>query len=168
MLLEPVLTNPIPIHEADALLARLDGPSSPSRRPVVHGGPVRYRLRQRAMDAAMAVLGPMARHEFEYDTFRVDGWWIWKPTDEVPAVARNSFQAKMDGGRRAAARIGAKTVKTATVVLELPEGQALALAQLCQRLTTEQIIELSRGKGDMDVAVSKLGSALKEAGFNPQ
>lgn len=162
-------TEAFPILEADALLARLDTPATPRRPPVVRGEPQRYRLRQHAMDAALAVLGPLARHEFEYETHRVDGWWIWKATDdEARPVTRGSFQAKVNGGRRAAARIGAKTVKTATVVLELPEGQALALAQLCQRLKIEDIIRLSGGKGDMDVAIAKLGGALKEAGFNPQ
>ena len=130
--------------------------------------PQRYRIRQEAIDAALMAMGPQARPEFEFEVIRLDGMWIWKPTDRVRTVARGSFQAKMDGGVRRANAIGARTVKTAKVVLELPEGQALALAQLCQRLKIEDIIRLSGGKGDMDTAIAKLGSALKEAGFNPQ
>jgi hypothetical protein len=146
----------------DSLARRMPAPRLPGLKPN------RYRTERQAIDAAVLALGPQARPEFEFNVIRLDGMWIWKPTEEMRAVARGSFQAKINGGARRARMIGARTVKTAKVVLELPEGQALALAQLCQRLKIEDIIRLSNGKSDMDTAVAKLGSALKEAGFNPQ
>jgi hypothetical protein len=131
--------------------------------------PQRYRIRQEAIDAALMAMGPQARPEFEFEVIRLDGMWLWKPTDRVRTVARGSFQAKMDGGSRRANSIGARTVKTAKVVLELPEAEAMALAKLCRRIKVEDLIRLAAADGaGMDTAVLKLASALRAAGISPE
>lgn len=132
--------------------------------------PRRFSKRCHAMDAAVRTLGPLARNEFEYEVVRVDGWWIWKRIDD--ARAPTLFQAKINGGKHAAARIAsARKTHTVKVVLELPPDQALALAQMCKRITFEDVQRMSENPQEhdrMDSAITKLGSALKVAGSHPR
>lgn len=166
MLILNQLTEPFAIHDTDALLARLNRPAMPVRKPVVADNVRRYRTRDEAKNAAVAVLGPLARHEFEFETSRVDGWWLWRATGEVRTPTM--LEAKKSGGKHAAARIhAARRAPIVKITLELPPEQAQALAQLAARLTFEDIQRLSDGEGDMDTAVAKLGAALKSAGFVP-
>lgn len=57
-----------------------------------------YRVRKEAMDAAVFVIGPHARHGFEYETSKVDGRWIWRHTDEVRPDT--PAELKANGGKK--------------------------------------------------------------------
>lgn len=71
-----------------------------------------YRVRTEAMAAAVFTLGPHARHGFEFETFKCDGRWGWKATDEIrpPTPA----QIKANGGKKS--------------LIQLQEGTAMAKA----------------------------------------
>jgi hypothetical protein len=145
----------------EANTARLPTLPMPGMRPQ------RFRIRQDAVDAALLAMGPDARPEFEFNVIRLDGVWIWKPTEQVRAVRTGDFQSKINGGARRARAIGNRTVKTATVTLELAEAEAVALATLCRRIKVEDLIRLNAGPSS-DTAVMKLASALRAAGVNPE
>lgn len=57
-----------------------------------------YRVRTEAMAAAVFELGPHARNGFEFLTFKCDGLWQWRSTDEIrpPTPA----QIKANGGKK--------------------------------------------------------------------
>jgi hypothetical protein len=58
-----------------------------------------YRIRDEAKNAAVAVLGPLAIHEFDFVTFqRDDGTWDW----DVPAAERplSAAVVKANGGKK--------------------------------------------------------------------
>lgn len=57
-----------------------------------------YRVRKEAMDAAVYVIGPHARHGFEYETSKVDGRWIWRHTDEIRPDT--PAELKANGGKK--------------------------------------------------------------------
>lgn len=57
-----------------------------------------YRVRKEAMDAAVFVIGPHARHGFEYETSKVDGRWMWRHTDEVRPDT--PAEVKTNGGKK--------------------------------------------------------------------
>jgi Protein of unknown function (DUF3489) len=61
-------------------------------------GQDRFKRQADAKAAATLALGPHARHEFEFETMKVDGAWIWRPTDTVKPDTE--AQAKANGGKR--------------------------------------------------------------------
>lgn len=58
-----------------------------------------YRVRTEAMAAAVFELGPHARNGFEFLTFKCDGLWRWRSTDEVRPMSAAEIKAR--GGKRA-------------------------------------------------------------------
>lgn len=70
-------------------------------QPIPSNRPGLYTLRKQAINAAVAYLGIDARHHFEFLTFRSEGGWRWRRTDENdvrPVVKPDSFEAKCSGG----------------------------------------------------------------------
>jgi hypothetical protein len=61
--------------------------------------PLTYRIRDEAKNAAIAVLGPLAIHEFDFVTFQLDdGRWDWNvPVEERPLSAA---VIKANGGKK--------------------------------------------------------------------
>jgi hypothetical protein len=63
-----------------------------------------FATKEAAKRAAVATLGPQARHQFEYDTSKVDGVWFWRPCEDVrPPTAA---ELKANGGKKAFAEAG--------------------------------------------------------------
>lgn len=57
-----------------------------------------YKRQKDAQNAAVRDIGPHAREGFEFTTFKCDGGWRWRATDEVPPPT--AAQLKANGGKR--------------------------------------------------------------------
>ena len=62
-------------------------------------------------------------------------------------------------------------MKTATITVELPDGEALALAQLCKRISHADCRSNAVNDDEAYImmdAIAKLQRALAESGYSPR
>lgn len=71
-----------------------------------------FRTRKEAQSAAILSLGQNAREEFEFETFRCDGRWLWRSTDIDDTKPMTEFERKCNGGARGGLALAASRART--------------------------------------------------------
>jgi hypothetical protein len=78
-----------------------------------------YRVRKEAVDAAIAVLGPLAIHEFDFITYQLDnGRWDWNVPAEVPPLSAAVIKA--NGGKKF---LAARAQQKGTAMAKTTDGK---------------------------------------------